>query len=86
MPELVDFVPWENVSWDNMSKDSNSGGGAIDERTYFYRIIISNGAKKLLIISAVPSKMQPGNYHAVDYLRLSKDSFDKLTQVGRNIW
>jgi hypothetical protein len=86
MPELTDLIPWENVDWDNMSEEWNSGGGAIVSRPYFYRILSSNKGKKLLIISAVRSQKLANGYHAVDFLRLNEDGFNKLIQVGRNIW
>ena len=86
MPELVDLVPWEKVAWDNMSEDWNSGGGEIIRRPYFYRDIVTKKGKKLLIISAVKSKRKPGAYHAVDYLRLSREALEKLVQVGRDVW
>ena len=85
MPELTDLVPWEDVSWDNMREEWYSGGRILTKRPYFYRVIPGKG-KNLLIISAVPSEKQPGDYHAVDYLRLTKEGFDKLMQLGQEVW
>lgn len=86
MPELADLIPCENVSWDNMSKEWKSGEGTLAERPYFYKVMGYGTMKKLIVISAVHSKKNLGYYHAVDYLRLAKDGFEKLMQVGHEVW
>lgn len=86
MPELTDLIPWDNLSWDNMSVKMKSGEGVLARRPYFYKVMGYGKGRKLLIISAVHSKEHPDNYHADDYLRLTKEGFDKLVQLGQQVW
>jgi len=80
MPEVMDFVPWQNVKWDNMNQ--SSGGGFLAQRPYYFKMIGSGRRAKILLVSAVPSKNQPGTLHAVDYLRFDQEAFRKLTELG----
>ena len=84
MPELSELLPWDNVPWDNMA--SGSGTSHLDERPYYFRVIGSGGATKILLISAVPSRIQTGAMHATDYLRLSHQAFMELREFGTQVF
>lgn len=80
MPELIELIPWDNVSWDNM--ESKSGTGHIKMRPYYFRILGMGEQTKLILISSVPSKTRIGSLHATDYLRLDCQAFKRLIEVG----
>ena len=82
MPEMSDIIPWDHVSWDNMSKEWKSGESNLKIRPYYFRRIGKGNESRILIISAVPSKSVSGHYHATDYLRLDQKAFQKLLKLG----
>ncbi len=84
MPEVSELLPWDNVPWDNMA--SGSGTSHLDERPYYFRVIGSGGATKILLISAVPSRTQTGAMHATDYLRLNRQAFMRLMELGAQVF
>lgn len=86
MPELTDMIPWQNVKWDNMDQNWSSGAGHLDERPYYFRVVGSGKQAKVLIISAVPSQKQDNALHATDYLRLGRNGFKKLLEVGSEVF
>lgn len=81
MPEVTALVPWQNVKWDNMNP--NSGSGLLARRPYYFKAISSGKGVEILLISAVPSKEQPGALHAVDYLRFGHEAFGELAELGK---
>lgn len=82
MSELSDLIPCEDVEWTNL--DNYAGTGInIEKRPYFYKVITKGGTTKLLVISATKSdtKMQ-----ATNYMRLDKNGFQKLVEVGNKVF
>jgi hypothetical protein len=82
MPELSELKPWDSVTWDNHKKDS--GTVHLERRPYYYKIVGAGEDVRILVISAVSSGVQVMGLHAVDYLRLDRNGFDKLMQVGKD--
>jgi len=86
MPELGELIPWDQVSWDNMSAQSYSGMGQLQRRPYYFRVMGNGTTARILLISAVPSKTQPGALHATDYLRLDRDALRNLMVLGQSVF
>lgn len=82
MPELSHLLPWDNVRWDNMAPERGSGTGHLDRRPYYFRLIGSGESTKILLVSAVPSKTRAGLMHATDYLRVDRQAFAQLIELG----
>jgi len=82
MPELSELSPWDSMPWDNMASEWGSGTGHLDRRPYYFRVIGSGEATKILLISAVPSRTRAGAMHATDYLRLDRRAFTRLMELG----
>jgi len=84
MPELSDLMPWDEVTWDNVTP--LSGAGPLDRRPYYFRVVDVGRETKVLLISAVPSRTQVGSLHATDYLRLDRFGFKGLVEVGAKVF
>ena len=84
MPEVSAFRDWSTVTWDNMNE--YSGTSVLERRPYYFRQVGTGETAWLILISAVPSKTQPGLMHATDYLRLDRRAFEKLAALGAKVF
>ncbi len=71
MPEIKNVIPWENVAWDNIDKES--GGGPLVEKPYYFKRVGSGGNTKIVLTAAVPSEEVSRAMHATEHLRINKE-------------
>ena len=85
MAEVTSFISWEQREWENMKDEWKSGAVDMKKRPYYFKKVIVGDKVKLLIISAVDKK-EPEPLKANDYLRIGREEFRQLVNIGRTIF
>ena len=85
MSEVTRFIRSDNREWRNMKDDWKSGAGEMKKRPYYWKKVTVGNKTKLLIISAVDKNI-PEQLKADDYLRIGREEFAELVEIGRTVF